>query len=382
MAFFTRQTRVFIAGALSGTCVGSLLTLSIYEQYAILHESREKAPEAQKQQSVLEKKCVEVGYPSQENIRVTSAYACSFSPLYRTPLWVMEYFSNETLDTLGKNSTVSRDKSTFSSDRQVDSKFRSTNSEYHAGQDLGLSRGHLAPAQMHKGSQEEMNDTFNLSLNIVPQLMSTNGCDWFRLEQMAKKLVKLYDESWVITGPAFIPTDYVIGNESEQRRRVWTTEYSLIGENRIAVPTHIFKVILSKDTTLHSKYQCAAFILPNKPIAKELPMTDYQVDIEELESLTGLHFFPKLTGKRLFTEKRPKTPLLTASRSTGFADICQSNVCEGSYGSFGKMFRHLSKMQSAASVDELDALWNDAKAMGFTRRLEKDYKALRKKFAY
>ena len=386
MRYFSQKTRIFIFGALSGSCFGALFTLSVYEQYAVPYEERELIEKPRREKSLLEKKCAMVGYPSSENVRVTTSFVSAFSPFLRTPLWVMEYFSKDMANTNSNNASASRDKSAFQSEKSISQPFRSTNTEYHTGVGLGLSRGHLAPAQMHKNSQKELDDTFNLSLNIVPQLMSTNGCDWFRLEQMAKNLVRHYDESWVITGPAFLPDDYIIGERGNKTANYWTMTYNLISEKRIAVPTHLFKVILGKNASMTPHYQCAAFIMPNKPIAEEVPMTAYQVELGELESLTGLNFFPELTAKKIISDEQEKPlaittrrmPLLASSSSHEMKDMCQVNVCEGSYGSFSKMFRHLSKMQKAQSLESLQELWTQAQSMGYAKRLEKDYILLRK----
>lgn len=48
----------------------------------------------------------------------------------------------------------------------------------------------------------------------------------------------------------------------------------VIGENEVAVPTHLFKVILGINN--NNKPAMAAFIVPNQPI-EDTPLTEFQV---------------------------------------------------------------------------------------------------------
>eukprot|EP00759_Apiculatamorpha_spiralis_P028173 PhF_6_TR30705/c0_g1_i1/m.45179 len=278
------------------------------------------------------------GLPSEGMyVRYTSTYIAGFSPLYRTPQWVLEYITPESVSSKEGN----REGSKFYSDETIPEMFRATNADYSVGATTsGLSRGHLAAAQFHKDSQASMNDTFNLSLNVVPQLMSMNGCDWFRLEQMVKKLSKKYKSMWVVTGPAMLPKAQVGPKE-------WVVEYKLIGDHKVAVPTHMYKVILGM--TEAGEYHITSFLMPNAPIPQEKSLTHFQVPVEEIERYTGLTFFPKLNTQR-----------------TTLPNVCSKNACEGSYGSFSHSYRQLSRIQSATSKGELEMIWNETKEKGYS----------------
>ena len=202
-----------------------------------------------------------LGLPIEVDSYQTRSYISGFSPRLRTPEWVFEYFcSNETAERLSEGK---RSNSKFFEERSIPLNFRSTNADYAWGSELGLSRGHLAAAQFHKESQSAIDDTFNLSFNIVPQQMTMNGCDWFRLEQMVKRMSKIYNETWVITGPAFVPT-------KGKHPGVWEMTYSLVGERRVAVPTHLYKIILGKSS--EGEYHMASFLMPNEPLPVEYPL--------------------------------------------------------------------------------------------------------------
>ncbi len=66
----------------------------------------------------------------------------------------------------------------------------------------------------------------------------------------------------------------------------------VIGENNVAVPTHLFKIILAEDRP-DSPPLLGAFVVPNEPI-KDVSLTQFQVSLEEVEKHTGTRFHCKL----------------------------------------------------------------------------------------
>ena len=148
---------------------------------------------------------------------------------------------------------------------------RASNNDYRGS---SLSRGHLAPAGAHKQSQEALDETFLLSDNIVPQEMSNNGSDWLRLERWAKGLCHSpeggkgssgdgsFTEVYVISGPLFLPNDPVAPSPTATSKRAGPIRkrvaYDVIGPHEVAVPSHLFKVVLAQRGTM---LQAAAFPL-------------------------------------------------------------------------------------------------------------------------
>ena len=62
----------------------------------------------------------------------------------------------------------------------------------------------------------------------------------------------------------------------------------------MAVPTHLFKVILAEAEAEGGKRPAlGAFVVPNKPIG-DVPLTQFQVSLEELESHVGCTFHSRL----------------------------------------------------------------------------------------
>ncbi|XP_012995085.1 nuclease EXOG, mitochondrial isoform X2 [Esox lucius] len=152
----------------------------------------------------------------------------------------------------------------------------------------------MAPAGDNKSSEQAMAETFYLS-NIVPQNYENNAGFWNRLEMYCRDLAKRFDDVWVISGPLSLP------EEGEDGKK--TVCYQLIGKDDVAVPTHLFKIILagknkSFSGTLGNNQSedlaVGAFVVPNQPIGFERPLTDFQVSLSELEKMSGLIFFPKV----------------------------------------------------------------------------------------
>ena len=63
----------------------------------------------------------------------------------------------------------------------------------------------------------------------------------------------------------------------------------VIGPSKVAVPNYYYKVLLD---TIGPVKKGIGFILPNKSSSQ--PLSDYAVSIDDIETLTGIDFFPSL----------------------------------------------------------------------------------------
>jgi len=148
----------------------------------------------------------------------------------RIPLYVAETLTKESLEGETKRS------SKFYEELSIPSLFRSSKSDYKGS---GFDRGHMAPAGNNKGSRLSMKQTFTLA-NIVPQERNNNQGIWNELEKYCRHLTSSWNAVHVITGHVMKPekTRDLHGNVTK------IVTYQVIGENEVAVPTHLFKVIL------------------------------------------------------------------------------------------------------------------------------------------
>lgn len=294
----------------------------------------------------------------------------------RAPLWVAEHLTRSSVCAKEGDRKHSR----FHGEDSVPEPFRASLVDFRGS---GFSRGHLSPASNNKASQEAMDRSFSFA-NVVPQEMSMNGCDWLRLERMTQQLVKgssskakrpplreekegetskkkksarsssladpPFTDAFVISGPLFLEDNVsseLLPTGAPDNHRV---AYRTVGPNRVAVPSHMYKVILAENTKDRTR-AIAAFVMPNCPIKKKRPLRFYQVPIERLESVAGLRFFHRL----LADERR------------GCADLCglPGNYC--SYGDDDRsiFWRRLGILKAADSIAEADTALSDAEQAGF-----------------
>jgi len=107
------------------------------------------------------------------------------------------------------------------------------------GKTSGFDRGHMSPAADNKCSKASMQESFLLS-NVVPQDNFINRGIWNDLEMFSRSLVEDFDFINVITGPIMRP----IWTTNANGKAVKTISYQVIGDNEVAVPTHLFKILI------------------------------------------------------------------------------------------------------------------------------------------
>uniref|UniRef100_A0A8C1VCY1 Nuclease EXOG, mitochondrial n=1 Tax=Cyprinus carpio TaxID=7962 RepID=A0A8C1VCY1_CYPCA len=202
-------------------------------------------------------------------------HALSYDQTRRTPRWVAEHLSAQGL--LGH---ADRKHCRFRPDPGVPELFTARNEDYLRS---GWSRGHMAPAGDNKSSERAMAETFYLS-NIIPQNYENNAGFWNRLEMYCRELTQSFSHVWIVSGPLLLPRTLENGSR--------TVCYQLIGKDDVAVPTHLYKVILAQNDSSPDSLALGAFVVPNAPIGFERPLTEFQVSLSDLERMSGLTFFP------------------------------------------------------------------------------------------
>ncbi|XP_038652392.1 nuclease EXOG, mitochondrial-like [Scyliorhinus canicula] len=176
--------------------------------------------------------------------------------------------------------------------------------------------------------QQAMAETFYLS-NIVPQNYENNAGFWNRLEMYCRELTHRYENVWVISGPLTLPRSGTDGKK--------TVSYQVIGKNEVAVPTHLYKVILAQKSSAPSALMAlGAFVVPNKPIGFDHQLPEYQVDLRDLEKMSGITFFPAL------------------DKSRQCRDLCATDTCK--LLSFAEFNRYIAgrKVQNARTLHTLE----------------------------
>nr|ACO15198.1 Endonuclease G, mitochondrial precursor [Caligus clemensi] len=250
-----------------------------------------KVPPVSEKGSLRVAEIMRFGFPSLDTIRSRKDYVISYDRRNRTPNWVFEHLTPESVK---KNDSVDRNLCSFREDDSIHPYFRSLNSDYKYS---GFDRGHLAAAGNHRQSQEHCDDTFYLS-NMSPQVGSGFNRDkWEHLERYVRKLAKRSSNVYVCTGPLYLP-------KMESDGKVYV-KYQVIGQSNVAVPTHFFKVIVT-ESEADSQLELESFVLPNEKIDDSAPLSQFYVPPESLERASGLLFFDKLSKTKLRSINRKK----------------------------------------------------------------------------
>ncbi|KAL5006469.1 hypothetical protein ScPMuIL_015275 [Solemya velum] len=262
------------------------------------------------------------GAPSQgPYLRFYENHVLAYDQSKRTPIWVAEYLTKANVEGPANRKNVK-----FRPDPNVTVMYTAHNSDYLGS---GWSRGHMSPAGDNKHSQEAMRESFYLS-NVVPQDLQNNGGFWNRLEMYCRDLTKTYQSIIIISGPLILP---------QERNGKQIVEYEVIGKSQVSVPTHLFKVVLAESDSMPTK-PLGVFIVPNKPIGFEHSLTEFQVELEELERVAGVTFLPKLDRKQV-------------------SDLCKVNGCKLMKKEKFQLYFITRKIQSSRSIKHLDKVWGE-----------------------
>ena len=183
------------------------------------------------------------------------------SGVTRTPLWSAELITKEhVLSQRGM-----KRENMFHPDERLAPSERSELQDYMRS---GYDRGHMTPSAS-AWTPELQHETFALS-NMIPQNPDNNEHLHAHIEAAVRNLAKKLGRLYVITGPLFQGTQIS-----------WL-------HNRVAIPTHVFKLVLDPQSG-----RAAAYLEEN------VDGDNYKViSASELQGLAGVNFLPgvKVSG--------------------------------------------------------------------------------------
>lgn len=150
----------------------------------------------------------------------------------------------------------------------------------------GYDRGHMiSPADLFFKGPVTVQEAFYMS-TVTPQTPWLNRRLWRDLEVRVRDTVQSRQQpAFVIAGPLFI-------DSSEGTN----FEFKTIGEGRIPVPTHYFRIMAM--ATPDGGVDAFGLIAPNADDGT-LELTHYMVPIREIEQKSGLKFFPFLSAQAM-----------------------------------------------------------------------------------
>lgn len=153
-----------------------------------------------------------------------SAFAVLHNAYTKTPFVVVERLNRATLLRAQKQQRTDK----FYAEARLPRAERAELEDYRGS---GYSRGHMAPAA-DMPTPEAMAQSFSLA-NMVPQDQVHNAGAWAKIEQDTRKYVmRAQGDVFVYTGPLF------------------GTKPPTVGSGRVAVPSHLFKVVYDPSTRM------------------------------------------------------------------------------------------------------------------------------------
>lgn len=210
---------------------------------------------------------------------IREGYVLEHSSADKIALWVCEHVTPEEL----AGDVKRRDK--FKPDPQLAKGERAELADYRGS---GFDRGHQAPAGDQKSSQRLNDETFYLS-NMAPQVgRGFNRGVWRALEEMVRTWTEEQGvgDVYVITGGLFYDPA-----EDDSSTADGLIDYSVIGKNAVAVPTHFYKIVVAHQG---EQWKAVAFVLTNTK--QDIPdeFSPFVRSIRWVEEQTGLDFMPNL----------------------------------------------------------------------------------------
>ena len=194
-------------------------------------------------------------------------YIVSYDPNWKIPHWVSYHLTKDYVnaDKLLKNRQNYKPDPVLPAQQRADSKDYSKS---------GYDRGHIVSQNDLKGRDKQCELEAWYMTNITPQNRFFNQRIWALLDKKVQNWAIKYGKVWVIAGPIFADGKVV----------------ETIGKNKVAVPTHFYKLVVRKD---NNSPKILAFVIPNDA-SRDYKLASSLVSVDMVEELTGLNFFHEL----------------------------------------------------------------------------------------
>lgn len=211
------------------------------------------------------------GSPDTNIIIVREIYALSANPTTKFADWVAYRLDSTTVN--GDAQTSRR----WAADPWLPDTATLEPDDYRdASAKLGTDRGHQAPLGSFKGTGQWQ--ATNYLSNITPQRAALNQGAWASLEEQERALARTATV-YVITGPLYEEAMPPLPAADEPH----------------IVPSGYWKIIATTDS--RGVLACQAFCFPQST-PRNAAFSDYLCSVDEVETRSGLDFFPALEDAR------------------------------------------------------------------------------------
>lgn len=182
------------------------------------------------------------GYPQSDIIILYESFVVCYDTRTKISKWVAYHLTPDCVE-----GPAERDSFKFHEEERIPEHLSVKLADFKTTTDYG--RGHEYPAAEAKYSKAAMYDSFTLT-NVLPE--RKKNIMWSALEvYVREKVQKNIKDVRIFTGPVF-----QVGESAK------LTSYGTIGPNNVAVPTHMFKVVIA--TLPNGVVTTGSFIVRNK----------------------------------------------------------------------------------------------------------------------
>ena len=197
---------------------------------------------------------------------VHAGYVVSYNLQTNAPNWVAWHLTPQRLV-----SRESRSGILFRADSLLPEANRVSTNDYSGS---GYDRGHLCPSSDNRWHLQPMRECFLMS-NMCPQDHNLNANAWNELEKKCRHWANVFGDVYIVCGPVY--------DASKEPRYIGR-------EHCVRVPDSFFKVVLCFDK--FGQAQAIGFLMQNDN--QHLSLRRYAKNIDAIERLTGIDFFPQL----------------------------------------------------------------------------------------
>jgi endonuclease G len=127
----------------------------------------------------------------------------------------------------------------------------------------------------------------------------------------------------------------------------------VIGQNEVHVPTHLFKCILVENKDQHNM-AVGCFVVPNEPIDRNRPLTDFAVPVKDIERRSGLQLF----RRKINLDDIPFLCDKTSCELTGRDAMPRETVEQVNYA---------RKVRRCATLEQLRKLWTEIESKQYKK---------------
>jgi endonuclease G len=210
------------------------------------------------------------------------SYAVQYDPKIKVPLWEVEILRRDNMVKFNIPTSFSPMLDPEIPDKMQASLEDYIKSDYNFGylaqvENMYINNSGITDDQLEELNRQSLVESFYMT-NVIPEAKKVSVLTKL-IDLKARQLVMERNPIYIVSGPVFLN-----GN---------TNGYIGADKNKVAVPTHIFKILTDPNT-----HGSIAYLIPNTnelSCGNTCTPENFIVPIKEVERVTGIEFYSKLS---------------------------------------------------------------------------------------